>query len=51
MPRLMRLRYVSAGTTRGIATATDVPEATVRLRLTEALGLLERCLKSKGVLE
>ena len=51
LAQIVRLRYVAAGTTRGIATATDVPEATVRLRLTEALGLLERCLKSKGVLE
>jgi len=42
---------VSAGTTRGIASAVELPEATVRLRLTEAIGLLERCLKLKGVLE
>jgi len=51
LARVVRLRYVAAGTTRGIATATGLPEATVRLRLKEAMGLLERCLKSKGVLE
>lgn len=51
LARIVRLRYVAAGTTRGIAAATGLPESTVRLRLTEALGLLERCLKSKGVLE
>ena len=51
LAQIVRLRYVAAGTTRGIAAATGMPEATVRLRLGEALGLLERCLKSKGVLE
>ena len=51
LAQVVRLRYVAAGTTRGIATATGTPEATVRLRLKDALGLLERCLKSKGVLE
>lgn len=51
LARVVHLRYVAAGTTRGIATATGLPEATVRLRLKEAMGLLERCLKSKGVLE
>jgi len=50
LARIVRLRYMASGTTRGIGTATDTPEATVRLRLSEALGLLERCLKSKGVL-
>jgi len=51
LARVVQLRYVAAGTTRGIATAVGLPEATVRLRLKEAMGLLERCLKSKGVLE
>ena len=51
LARIVRLRYVSAGTTRGIASAVELPEATVRLRLKEAVGLLERCLKLKGVLE
>ena len=51
LAKIVRLRYMAAGTTRGIAMAIDVPESTVRLRLKEALGLLESCLKSKGVLE
>jgi len=51
LAKIVRLRYMAAGTTRGIATAIEVPESTVRLRLKEALGLLEHCLKSKGVLE
>ena len=51
LAKIVRLRYVAAGTTRGIAAAVELPEATVRLRLKEAIGLLERCLKLKGVLE
>ena len=48
--RIIRLRYVQGRTTRGIAAATDMAEATVRLRLKEAMTLLERCLGEKGVL-
>jgi len=51
LARVVRLRYVEARTTRGIAAATGIPEATVRLRLKEALGRLERGLKQRGVLE
>jgi RNA polymerase sigma-70 factor (ECF subfamily) len=49
--RLVRMRYIEALTTRGIAQATGTPEATVRLRLSEAMAALERCLNSKGVLK
>lgn len=51
LAHLVRMRYVDAMTTRGIAAAAALPEATVRLRLGEALAALERCLKGKGVLE
>jgi len=47
--RLIRLRYVDGRTTRGIASVTDSPEATVRLHLDKARDLLRRCLKSKGI--
>lgn len=50
LARIVRLRYVEGRTTRGIAAAIDMAEATVRLRLKEAMGLLEECLKGKGVL-
>jgi RNA polymerase sigma-70 factor (ECF subfamily) len=49
LARIVRLRYVDGRTTRGIADAEHLPEATVRLRLDEAKAVLERCLKSKGV--
>lgn len=48
---IVRLRYVEARTTRGIAAASGMPESTVRLRLGEAMAEIERCLKSKGILE
>jgi RNA polymerase sigma-70 factor (ECF subfamily) len=51
LARMVRLRYVDGLTTRGIAEASRMAEATVRLRLAEAKGLLERCLKAKGVWE
>ncbi|MFP4053007.1 MAG: RNA polymerase sigma factor [Phycisphaerae bacterium] len=46
---VIRLRYVSALTTRGISEKLDMPESTVRLRLREAKGLLMQCLRGKGV--
>ncbi len=49
--RIIRLRYVSAMTTRGIAAETGLAEATVRLRLREAQDRLEACLRRKGILE
>ncbi len=50
LARIVRLRYVEARTTRGVAAAAGIPEATVRLRLAEARAALARCLKGKGVL-
>lgn len=49
--RIVHLRYVQGRTTRGVAAAAGIPEATVRLRLADAHGRLERCLRDKGVLE
>jgi len=49
LARIVRRRYVDGMTTRGIATAENLPEATARLRIDEAKAALERCLKSKGV--
>jgi RNA polymerase sigma-70 factor (ECF subfamily) len=46
---VVRLRYVEARTTRGVATAAGLAEATARLRLSDALAALARCLKSKGI--
>jgi len=48
LARIVRLRYVDGLTTRAVAEAVRMAEATVRLRLGEAHDLLERCLKSKG---
>jgi RNA polymerase sigma-70 factor (ECF subfamily) len=48
LARLIRLRYVEGRTTRGIAEEADIPEATVRLRLSVAMERLERCMKGKG---
>jgi len=48
LARIVRLRYVDALTTRGVAAAAGIPEATVRLRLTQAKGLLAACLRGKG---
>ena len=47
--QIVRLRYVVGRTLRGVAASANMPEATVRLRLQEALALLARCLKQKGV--
>ena len=49
--RVVRLRYVEARTTRGIAGEMDLPEATVRLRLDEARGALQRCMRGKGFVQ
>ena len=48
---LVRMRYVDGLTTRAMAAASGMPEATVRLRLKEAMALLADCLREKGVLE
>ena len=45
---VVQMRYTAALTTRGIADVIGMSEATVRLRIKEAKGLLERCLKDKG---
>lgn len=49
--QIVRLRYVEARTTRGIAAAVGMPEATVRSRLAEAMGALRQCLRGRGILE
>ncbi len=49
--RVIRLRYVSGMTTRGISAETGLAEATVRLRLEDARRRIERCLRGKGVQE
>jgi RNA polymerase sigma-70 factor (ECF subfamily) len=49
MAQVVRLRYVDGRTTRGISSATGLPEATVRLRLQQALAMVLRCLRRKGV--
>ncbi len=49
--RLVELRYVDGLTTRAIATAAAVPEATTRARLAEAKEMLLRCLRGKGIME
>jgi len=51
LSRVVRLRYVESRTTRGIAEATGLPEATVRLRLKEATDILAACMKEKGFLQ
>jgi len=47
---LIRLRYVEAMTTRGLAIRLNLPESTVRLKLAHAHGQLENCMKTKGFL-
>jgi RNA polymerase sigma-70 factor (ECF subfamily) len=47
--RLVRLRYVDGLTTRAIAQEAGLPEATVRLRLAEAVGVIETGLRDKGI--
>ena len=50
LARLVRLRYVQALTTRGIAKELGIPESTARLRLTDAHQRLQRCMNGKGFL-
>lgn len=50
LARLVRLRYVDGRTTRGVAEAAGMPEATVRSRLAEAHALLLACMRGKGFL-
>jgi RNA polymerase sigma-70 factor (ECF subfamily) len=51
LAKLVRLRYVEGLTTRAVAERANMPEATVRLRLAQAMEALQRCLAAKGVLE
>jgi len=51
LAHMISLRYVEGRTTRGIAAAADMPEATVRLRLNEARDMLRQCLQTKGFLD
>ena len=50
LARLVRLRYVEGRTTRGVAEAAGMPEATVRSRLAEAHARLLDCMRGKGFL-
>jgi len=47
----VRLRYVAGRSTRGIAELTGTAESTVRLRLKEALAMLESWMRSRGLVE
>lgn len=47
--RVLELRYVEGLTGRAVAETLGMPEATVRLRLREAYGLLEKRLAEAGV--
>lgn len=47
---IITLRYVEGLSTRAIAGRIELAESTVRLRLTEAMGQLQRCLGGKGIL-
>jgi RNA polymerase sigma-70 factor, ECF subfamily len=49
--RVLELRYIEGLTTRAIATAVGMPEATVRLRLKEACDALQKKLAEAGVKE
>lgn len=51
LQQVVHLRFVQGLTTRGVAAEMGMAEATVRLRLQTARGLLSRCLGDKGVLE
>jgi RNA polymerase sigma factor (sigma-70 family) len=48
--RIVELRYVGERTTRDIAAAAGISEASVRNRLSEARDALAQCLGRKGVL-
>lgn len=45
--QIIHLRYVDGLTTRSIGETVNIPEATVRLRLNEARGLLLECMQGK----
>ena len=47
--KIVHLRYVEGLTTRFIGEAVSLPESTVRLRLSEARGLLLGCMQEKGI--
>lgn len=49
LAEIVTLRYVQGLTTRGIAAAAGLAEATVRLRLAEIHRLLAECMQSKGL--
>jgi RNA polymerase sigma-70 factor (ECF subfamily) len=51
LQQIIRLRYVQGLTTRGMGRQLEMPEATVRLRLKEACGHVQRCLQTKGLLQ
>lgn len=51
LERVVRLRYVEGRTTRGIASAMDIPEATVRLRLEQGRKRIADCLRAKGIVD
>ncbi len=46
---VVHLRYVEGRTTRGVAAAAGMPEATARSRLAEARARLRACLGGKGI--
>jgi len=46
---VVHLRYVDGRTTRGIAAAAGMPESTVRLRLSEAMAVLQREMSARGI--
>lgn len=50
LAHVVRLRYVGGMTTRGIGSTTGLAEATVRLRLDEAVNLLRGCMRGKKLL-
>ena len=49
LQRIVQLRYVEGRTTRDVGRMANMPEATVRSRLSEARAMIERCLRGKGI--
>lgn len=49
--KLVEMRYVQGLTTRAIAAQSQLPEATVRMKLDQARGQVARCLRTKGIVE